>query len=61
MKIIGLDRVIPRSLRYAACKSAESTLLSVRIYSMQTLDGPLIERGVIAEIRSNGFFVFIPR
>ncbi|CDH51568.1 dis3-like exonuclease 1 [Lichtheimia corymbifera JMRC:FSU:9682] len=40
----------------------DSTELFQSLYVLQnTADGPLIETGVIAEIRSNGFFVFIPR
>ncbi|KAI9323091.1 DIS3-like exonuclease 1-like protein [Dichotomocladium elegans] len=39
----------------------DSTELFQSLYVLQhTSDGPLIETGVIAEIRSNGFFVFIP-
>ncbi|KAI9482525.1 hypothetical protein BDB00DRAFT_857485 [Zychaea mexicana] len=40
----------------------DSTELFQSLYVLQhTTDGPLIESGVIAEIRSNGFYVFIPR
>ncbi|OAD80484.1 hypothetical protein PHYBLDRAFT_138042 [Phycomyces blakesleeanus NRRL 1555(-)] len=40
----------------------DSTELFQSLYVLQhTMTGPLIESGIISEIRSNGFYVFLPR
>ncbi|KAG0768707.1 hypothetical protein G6F62_004029 [Rhizopus arrhizus] len=52
-----------RKSRESKFAQRDSTELFQSLYVLQkTFDGePLIEKGIISEIRSNGFYVFVPR